>query len=128
MNDTCLLLTAALSGAIACAATGAAHAAGEGAILKNTPAYHYTADDYRLLRSKVQEALAAPADGDTYPWRNGKTTASGSVTPLEREAWKGLECRRLRVETSDGLSTDRGVYRFCRTPSAGWKLAGPAAS
>jgi hypothetical protein len=126
MNDTRLLLIAALSGAIACAATGAAHAAGEEAILKNTAAYHYTADDYRLLRSKVQEALAAP-DGGAYPWRNGKTAASGSVTPLQRESWRGLECRRLRVETSDGVSTDRGVYRFCRTPSAGWKLAGPAA-
>jgi surface antigen len=128
MNDVCLIITAAVSGALACAAAGTVHAAGEGAVLKNTAAYHYTADDYRLLRSKVQDALTAAADGEAYAWQNGKTKASGSVTALERESWKGLECRRLRIETSDGLSTDRGVYRFCRAPSAGWKLTGPAPS
>jgi hypothetical protein len=128
MNDIRQLFTAAVLGVLTCAAAGPAHASGEGAILKDTAAYHYTGEDYRLLRSKVQEALAAPTDGDTYSWRNDKTKASGNVTPLGREPWKGLECRRLRVDTSDGLSTDRGVYRFCRVPSVGWKLAGPAVS
>jgi surface antigen len=125
MNNTCLLFTSAVSGVIACAFAGAAHGAGEGAILKDTAAYRYNAADYLLLRSTVQDALAAPVDGAVRPWRNPKTEASGSVTPLERESWKGLECRRLRVETSNGHATDRGVYRFCRTPSSGWKLAGP---
>jgi surface antigen len=113
--------------AVLCVATaGAAMAAGENAVLKDTPVIEFKTEDYRLMRERVREALRADAgSSQTLTWRNDANQASGSVTPLERETWQGLACRQVRISNTHRKNSAEGVYRFCEKPPGTWKLAGP---
>ena len=115
---------AALLSALTCPAH-AAGAAGGGAWLEGTPGSKFNKDDHALMMARVNEALKAEKDGETLEWRNEKTPASGSVTPLNRLTWEGLSCRRLRIANSYDSLKAQGVYKFCEKPAGQWKLVGP---
>lgn len=115
-----------LAAALLCTALAAAsHAAGEQAALKGTNLSRFNADDLALMKARVGQALTSGAEGEALQWKNDKSRASGSVTPLGRESWRGLNCRRLRIVNTIGTSSRQGVYRFCERPAGQWKLAGP---
>lgn len=107
---------------------GLAHGAGEGAALKNTVAARFKAGDLALMKTTVNRALKEGRDGETLDWKNDKSPASGSATPLDRHRWKNLDCRRVRIVNVHGRLTEQGVYRFCEQPPGRWKLVGPARS
>jgi surface antigen len=115
------VVLAALLGAL----SGAAHAAGEIGAFRHTVVEKFNADDLALMRARVDQALAAPNDGETLTWKSDKTKASGSVTPLERLTWDGLACRRLRIANAYGDVKGEGVYKYCEKPAGQWKLVGP---
>jgi len=101
-----------------------AQAAGENAALKNTPSSKFNAEDYALMKARVDQALKAEKDGETLAWNNDKSGASGTVTALNRLTWNDLSCRRLRIVNNHGSTTGRGVYKFCEKPPGRWKLVG----
>lgn len=107
------------------ALAGMSHAAGEQAAFKGTNLARFNADDLALMKSRVAQVLAAPAEGETLTWKNDRSGASGEVTALARETWNGLACRHLRIVNIVGSSSRQGVYRFCEQPAGRWKLAGP---
>jgi surface antigen len=102
-----------------------AHGAGENKILRGTVVSKFDAEDLALMKASVGKALTSAEDGITQAWKNDKTGASGSVTPLGRLASNGLECRRVRIVNELGRTTREGVYRFCEKPPGQWKLVGP---
>jgi len=112
---------AAIAGVAACAA----HSAGENAAMKDTPASKFTADDFALMNQRVKQALDAPNEGEKLEWRNEKTGASGSVTPMNRLTWNGMSCRRLQIANKAGAASGQGIYKFCQKTPGAWKLVGP---
>jgi len=101
-----------------------AHAAGENAALKDTPVSRFTAEDYALMKQRVDEALQATKEGEKLEWRNDKTGASGSVIPMDRLTWNGMSCRRLQIVNVYGSTTGKGVYKFCQKTPGVWKIVG----
>ena len=118
---THVVAVATLLGALVCPA----YAGGGHSWLDGTPASKFNADDYALMKARIDEALKAEKDGETLDWRNEKTLASGSVTPLNRLTWQGLSCRRLRIANSYDRLKAQGVYKYCEKPAGQWKLIGP---
>ncbi|MDP1791461.1 MAG: RT0821/Lpp0805 family surface protein [Methylibium sp.] len=104
---------------------GPAQAAGENAAMKDRPISRFGADDYALMKARVDQAIKAETAGGTLEWKNDKSGASGSVTPLDRLEWQGMACRRLQITNVYGHTTGKGVYRFCQQKSGAWKLVGP---
>lgn len=82
--------------------------------------------DLALLRTQIDKAVAAGvADGQAFEWKSDKSRASGQVTALARNQFKGLDCRNLRIQNSWGNQRDDGVFRFCEKPAGQWRLIGP---
>jgi len=104
------------------------HAAGEVAVLKDTVIAKFDDQDQKLLWARIDAALKAPQDGEPLDWKNDRTGASGTVTPLNRLTWEGLDCRRLKVVNRYRTMTGEGIYRFCEKPKGQWKLVGPDGS
>jgi len=89
------------------------------------PASKFNDEDYATMMASVNQALRADKGGETLNWKSEKTSASGSVTPLNRLEWQGLSCRRLQIHNVFGDLRAKGVYRFCEKPAGRWKLVGP---
>ncbi|WP_310386460.1 RT0821/Lpp0805 family surface protein [Roseateles sp.] len=85
----------------------------------------FSAADQALMRVQVDQAIAAETEGQSFEWKNDKSRASGVVTALARNQFKGLECRNLRIQNSWGNQRDDGVFRFCQQPGGQWGLTGP---
>jgi surface antigen len=82
--------------------------------------------DLALLRAQIDKAVAMDAaEGQAFEWKSDKSRASGQVTALARNKFKGLDCRNLRIQNSWGNQRDDGVFRFCEKPAGQWRLAGP---
>lgn len=93
--------------------------------MNNSAFSRFSAADQALLRAQIDKAVAADADGQSFEWKSEKSRASGQVTALARNKFKGLDCRNLRIQNSWGNQRDEGVFRFCQQPAGPWALAGP---
>jgi surface antigen len=111
--------------AICVALGGPAHAAKRQGATEGLPATKFNEADYALMMARVNEALRADKEGEVLAWKNEKTPASGSVTPLNRLEWQGLQCRRLQIYNAYGDLKAQGNYKFCEKPPGKWKLVGP---
>jgi surface antigen len=107
---------------------GTLQAAGKVAALKDTVIAKFSDEDQRLMMARIDTALKAATDGEPLDWKNERTGASGTVTPLNRLTWDGLDCRRLKVVNRYRTMSGEGVYRFCEKPKGQWKLVGPDGS
>lgn len=115
----------ALIAALAAWLPGTGHAAGEVAALKDTVIARFDDQDQQLMMGRIDAALKAPKDGEPLDWKNERTGASGTVTPLNRLNWNGLDCRLLKVVNRHRSMTGEGVYKFCEKPKGQWRLVGP---
>jgi surface antigen len=113
---------AALATAVLLAAP--AHALGPQDGLKNTPGSKFNDADIALMRARVVEALKSDKEGEVLEWKNDKTGSSGSVVPMNRLSWNGMDCRRLRIANAHADLKAQGVYKFCDKDGK-WKLVGP---
>jgi surface antigen len=112
---------------VGAALAASAHALGPQNGLKDTPGSKFNSDDIALMKARVGEALAAEKEGEVLEWKNDKTGASGSVVAMNRLAWNGMSCRRLRISNAFADLKAQGVYKFCQDPAGKWKLVGPEA-
>jgi len=103
-----------------------AHALGPQDNLKNAPGTKFNDADLALMKARVDEALKSDKEGEVLEWKNDKTGSSGSVVPMNRLQWNGLECRRLRIANAHADLKAQGVYKFCQKDGK-WKLVGPEA-
>jgi surface antigen len=104
---------------------GNVQAAGEVPAFKDTVIAKFNEQDLKIMLATVDKALVAPQDGQALDWRNAKTGASGTVTPMNRLTLDGLDCRRARIVNRFGSQTGEAIYRFCEKPKGQWKLLGP---
>ena len=93
--------------------------------LKDGPAAKFSKDDFALMMARVDEGLKSSTEGQALDWKSEKTSASGSVVPMNKLTWNGLSCRRLRITNVYGEQKAQGVYKFCEKPAGKWKLVGP---
>jgi hypothetical protein len=93
--------------------------------LKDTPGALFNSDDIALMKARVNEGLKSEQEGQVLAWKNDKTGASGTVTPMNRLTWNGLSCRRLRIANAIADRKAQAIYKFCEKPPGKWKLVGP---
>ena len=100
-------------------------AAGEVPVFKDTVITKFNAEDTRLMLERVDTALKSGQQGVPLAWRNDKTGASGTATPLDRLRWNDLDCRVVKITNRHGSMTGESTYRFCEKPKGEWKMVGP---
>lgn len=94
-------------------------------MFKDTVITKFNAEDTRLMLASIDTVLKTGQEGVPLAWRNDKSGASGTATPLNRLRWNGLDCRRVDITNRHGSMTGQSVYRFCEKPKGEWKMAGP---
>ena len=88
--------------------------------LDNSPARHFTDDDWELASDAARRALNEAADGETVSWENPRTGASGTLSPLSTLSRDGATCRRLQTSSSARGTTGGSVFEFCQRPDGTW--------
>ena len=102
-----------------------ASAAGWGALLLGGPAQWFDGDDVKLFVDSAREALEKAPVGETVPWRNPKTTNSGSTTILAESTKDGQPCKTIKVTTQAKGDTQSMRYVACHQPDGRWDLTVP---
>ena len=108
---------------LACLAPLAAHAAGLGAVLQNSPFTDFTDADYKQFFVAVKQAADGPVGGPASDWTNQASGAHGTVQSTRAFQRQEGDCRELR-----GDNTARGrsePYRItvCKGADGKWLLA-----
>ena len=93
--------------------------------MKGSAAGFFTAADWQMLRQAVDEAFSEARDGEPREWRNDKSGAHGTVTPLFTDTRDDVTCRRVRIESSARGASDSFRYLFCREGEGRWILGLP---
>lgn len=91
--------------------------------LDNSAVRLFNEQDWALFRTNVRETLDAAADGETRPWSNPASHASGTATPLRTDTTDGAPCRILRMEQAVKVTTGSSIQRFCQGEDGSWHLA-----
>ncbi len=122
------LLSTALAAALLAFTAAPSHAAGWVAVLKNTPAETYDAEDLRLLLDAALVALKADGEPQPVAWRNAATGASGRFLELGRSVDKqGQACKRLRVWIDAPRRNEMSmVLTACQAATGRWGLSNVA--
>lgn len=115
-------LLAAIAAAVLVAQPAAAASLGW---MKGEAASFFTDRDWELLRSTLDQALEAAADGDAREWSNESSGARGRLTPLASETRGDVTCRRLRIESTAKGASSSHRYLFCRRAGGAWGLGQP---
>jgi len=91
--------------------------------LKGTIIERYDDRDRSILGSELLNALDFQPDGVAITWWNARSGHWGVITPLDRSARDGVECRRVRIQNH--LDERKGLvhYTVCRRPGEDWMLA-----
>ena len=97
-----------------------AHAINE-MFAKDAPISRMTKEDLDIAGAMMRKALDEGRDGQEFAWKNPKTSASGTVTPLAPFEKQGMHCRGAAFTTSAGGKSGRSEWNLCKTPE-GWKV------
>lgn len=89
---------------------------------KDSPASHFTEEDWRLAKDAARTALNDTADGTTINWENKDSGASGSSTPLKSGTKDGLKCRYMKIQNSAKSIVGETIFLFCQQPDGLWKV------
>ena len=89
---------------------------------KDAPITRMTEDDFRIAGEVMRKALDEGQDGQSFPWQNPSTSASGTVTALATFEKQGMKCRGAAFTITTRGETSRSQWNLCRTPG-GWKVA-----
>lgn len=92
--------------------------------LEDTPAQHFTDEDWRLLEQTVGQALNHSVKGDRLTWSNPETGHSGSVTHIGPVDKDGQPCIRLGIYNETDTLSGSTVASFCRQADDSWKMEG----
>jgi surface antigen len=90
--------------------------------LKDSPLARFNTDDLRLLQEAGQHVLDSQETAPSRAWRNDKTRHSGRVTLVQRFAFDGRDCGRLRVESSAAGMQSSTLLSACRNAAGSWAL------
>lgn len=82
-------------------------------------------DDRRIIGETVEKALDTLQPGQNMAWKNPKTGAFGSVTPLRKGEYKGMKCQEyiLVIKAPDNPQAHQFRIPECFVPGEGWKMA-----
>jgi len=88
---------------------------------KDAPLSKMTQQDFDIAGAVMRKALDEGKDGQAYEWRNPKTSASGTVTPLASFERNGMKCRGAAFTTNAGGKASSSRWNLCKT-AEGWKV------
>ena len=88
--------------------------------LRGAPVTKLTKDDFSIANGVIRKALDDGRDGQTYPWSNPKTGASGSIVPGPVFVRDGSKCRKAAFGIVAGGSKSESSWTLCKF-SEGWK-------
>lgn len=92
--------------------------------LNQSPARHFTDEDWELAKDAADKALNAAKDGETVSWQSPTSDTKGSFTPLSTSTRQGATCRQVKT-TNHARNLDGGsVINFCQQPDGEWALVG----
>lgn len=90
--------------------------------LEDTPLSEFNEEDFALFENAHKEALENRADGESVPWNNPDSGASGTITPLKTDQIGGRDCRLLRIVNRAGGRTGDSRFWYCKQPDGQWKI------
>jgi hypothetical protein len=91
------------------------------AFLYDTPAQYFNAQDWKMLETAAENALARLPNGKSITWQNPATGNGGLLKPLNSMKKHGTTCRDLQITNHAQHRTDRYVFMFCQFKT-GWKI------
>jgi surface antigen len=90
--------------------------------LNQSPARHFTDEDWDLAKEAASKALNTAKDGETVSWKSPTSDTHGSFTPLSTSTRQDTTCREVRT-TNHARNLDGGsVINFCQQPDGDWAL------
>ena len=79
--------------------------------------------DMAYYNRASQSALETAQPGQSMPWNNPQSTASGTITPQNYyQVADGSYCREYTQTISVGGKTQEGYGTACRQPDGTWKI------
>jgi surface antigen len=90
--------------------------------LRNTPMARFNEQDNKLLQAAFVKAMNEGADGSPVEWRNDRTGAGGTITPIESFEREGAKCRKAQFTTYYKTLKGGGDYSFCKNAKGTWQL------
>ena len=79
--------------------------------------------DLQYANRATQTSLETAPPGQTLPWSNPQSGASGSVTPQRYyQASNGQYCREFQQTITVGGQTQEGYGTACRQSDGSWKI------
>lgn len=88
--------------------------------LRDAPVAKMTPEDAELFRANLNATLEQNTDGVARQWRNPKTNAGGSATPLSTYEREGRKCRKVEFKNTVGGATGHAVVDLCRQADGVW--------
>lgn len=70
--------------------------------LKESPAGHFTDEDWKLLRNAARHVLDNGKDGTMERWKNRSTGHFGSIQPMNTFHREGMRCRKATFSNDAG--------------------------
>lgn len=92
--------------------------------LEDTPAQHFTDEDWRQLQHTVEQVLENGQKGDRLNWSNPETGHSGSVSHMGPVDKDGRSCIRLGIHNETDRLSGSSVASFCKQDDGSWKMEG----
>lgn len=91
--------------------------------LEDSPAAHFTDEDWRLIAVLGESALEQQQDGEMGEWDNPESGNSGSITPVKSyKSADGQPCRKLKVvERAKGM-VEESTVDLCKPDNGEWVL------
>jgi surface antigen len=84
------------------------------ALLKNTPAEHFSEEDLRLFLEAARKALNDTPAGETVRWENPPTGSRGELTVVRSFSWNDQPCREVRISNEAAGRKSSNVSHLCR--------------
>jgi hypothetical protein len=95
------------------------------ALLKNSPAERFDAEDLELFLATGRKALTEAKDNEALRWDNPKTCARGEITVLRSFEWKSHACKELQVSNEAGGRKGTSSFKLCSVEGK-WRLLAPS--
>ena len=90
--------------------------------IRDMPIQYMSEDDLTIMKAGIIDTLNRTGDGVSTTWKNKKTGAHGTLTPIASFRREAKECRKLEVANSAGGRDNRSVFTLCKLQDGDWKV------
>ena len=93
--------------------------------LNNSPARHFTKQDWDIAKTTIRDLLENREPGDTVSWNNPDTGNSGEISTIKVDDSGETVCKSLQITNRAKGLEGKGNYVFCKQADGKWKVVEP---